>query len=237
MIPQPENPTLLRTDTPEEQLIHYPIISARRNYRPWDDRAAWTANRYQVNSITVAEVRGSVSTKVADYATADEKAVAVAELNAVWLETAKAVRAANKAAKAVFPLSWTRATHAAYLDAYEALTPEHRALVSFARDLRDARHELYEVAKWLQRYGTVKCGSVRGFEDLLGDTCPTFTAITARIAAAGEKAAAEYVARIQSLPVDDAAWARELAGREERETWFRNGPIAWHEPASAEVTW
>lgn len=224
---QPENPTTLRTDTPEEQRVHYPIISARRNYRPWDNRAAWIANRHQVNEITVAEVRDSVSTTVADYATDAEIDAAVTELNAAWACAGKAVRVANRAAEAVFPLRWTRATHAAYLDAYWALTPEDRALVDGARELRDARHEVHNLARVLQRCGTVERRRVR-FVDLIGDTCPTFTAITARIAAAGEQAVAEYVARIQSLPVDDEAWARELAGREEREAWFRNGPVVRH---------
>ena len=224
----------LRTDTPDEQRAHYPLITARRAGRLWDDRAAWTANRHQVNSITVAEVRDAVSNAAADYATGAEIDAAVAELNAVWARAGKAVRVANRAADAVFPLRWTRATHAAYFDAYEALTPEDRALVDGARELRDARHEVHNLARVLQRCGTVERRRVRSV-DLIGDTCPTFTAITARIAAAGERAAAEYVARIQSLPVDDEAWARELAGREEREAWFRNGPIVRHEEEMADA--
>lgn len=234
MISQPENSTTLRTDTPEEQRIHYPIISARRT-APLDDRAAWNANRHQVNSITVAEVRDSVSTTAGDYATGAEIDAAVAELNAVWARAGKDMRVANKAADAVFPLRWTRATHAAYFDAYEALTAEDRALVDGARELRDARHEVHNLAKMLQRCGTVERRRVRSV-DLIGDTCPVFTTIVARIAVAGEQAVAEYVARIQSLPVDDEAWARELGRREEREAWFRNGPVVQHHLADAEVT-
>lgn len=217
----------LRTDTPEEQRVHYPLVSARRS-APWDDRAAWTANRHQVNSITVAEVRDSVSTAAATYATADQIAAAGAELNAAWTRAGRAVRDANKAAQAVFPMRYTRATHAAYCDALWALTDEQRTVVERARDLRDARHELRKAATSLGRFGTVERRDIRGFGALLSDSCPTFTAIVQRIVEAGEKAAAEYVARIQSLPVDDEAWARELASREELEAWFRRGPVVRH---------
>lgn len=236
MIPESKALAALRTDTPDEQRAHYPHVSARRGYRPWDDRAAWTAKRHQVNEITVENVRNSVSITAADYATAAEIAAAVAELNAAWARAGKAVRAANKAAEAVFPQGWTCADPVARFDAYEALTAEDRALVDSARELRDARHELRKVAKRLERLGMVERRKAWRSVDLIGDSCPTFTAIAARIAAAGEKAAAEYVARIQSLPVDDAAWALELASRNEREAWFRNGPIVRREPASKEAT-
>jgi len=227
------NATMLRTDTPEEQRVHYPLVSARRS-APWDDRAAWTANRHQVNGITVAEVRDSVSTAAADYATGEETAAAVAELNAVWARAGRAVRDANKASDAIFPRRWAHADYVARFDAYEALTAEERAVVEQARDLRDARHELRKVATNLKRYGTVERRDVRGFYALVGDSCPTFMAIVQRIVKASEKAAAEYVARIQSLPVDDEAWAKELASREELETWFRRGPVVRHQAKVAQ---
>lgn len=233
MSSKPENSTMLRTDTPEEQRIHYPIISARRT-APLDDRAAWTATRHQVNSITVAEVRDSVSTTAADYATGAKIDAAVAELNAVWARAGKAVRAANKAADAVFPQRRHLAGDVAWYDAYEAFGPEDQAVVDHAGELRDARHEVHNLARVLQRCGTVERRAWRSV-DLIGDTCPTFMAIVARIAAAGERAAAEYVARIQSLPVDDEAWVRELTRREEREAWFRNGPVVQHFLAGVET--
>jgi hypothetical protein len=230
---------MLRTDTPEEQLVHYPHARARAQARardgyradPWPDRAAWTAKRHDVNGITVDNVRSSVSTCAAEYATPRQIQFAIMELDALWKATATDVRAANKAARAVFPLHGTRPRTEADFDAwhaaYDALTPEPQSLLHQARSLAEARRDIHRTAKALRRIHIDN--TTRGSGELAtADNCPTYMTILRRIGAAGDKAAADYIARIQSLPVDDEAWAKELAGREKKEAWFRDGPIVRH---------
>ncbi|HMH76881.1 MAG TPA: hypothetical protein VK547_09675 [Candidatus Udaeobacter sp.] len=226
---------MLRTDTPEEQLIHYPHARARAQARardgyradPWPDRAAWTAKRHDVNGITADNVRNGVSACAAEYATETEIHAAAGELDTAWTAAGKTLRDANKAANAVFPFHGNqKVRYAVWMGAYEALTAEQRALVEYATQLRGARKHVHEQAAALRKDWPLSRWSVPGAGDLVNaDSCPTYMAIVDRIAAAGDKAAADYVTRIQSLPVDDEAWAKELASREKKEAWFRDGPI------------
>lgn len=222
----PDTPAL-RTDTLEQQAVHYPVTTSRRTH-PLPDRAEWAVQHRTAYSQDISDARNAVTRDLHAYGTDTEIETAAAELEALWKATGRQVRAANTAARAIYPYDgkhkppggW-REAH----DAYDALTEQQKQTIEDARNLTDARKHLHELAK------TVREGRYDGFaahraaELVRAGQCAVYLELASRYHAAGEKAAADYAARITGRPTNDAAWAEELRRREGVEAYFRDGPV------------
>jgi len=218
--------TALRTDTPEQQAIHYPETT-RRASNPMPDRAEWTIRHRTPYSSDIDEARNDASTLAVHHASEQEIEAATRELDTLWKTTARQVRDANKQARAVYPfydakrdVPWREVS-----DAYDALSDQHKQTVEDARDLVDARKHLHALAKSLRGGYLDRFAAHRAAGLLDPQSCPVYSRISARYNAARDQAAEDYEARIRSRPIDDEAWAEELRRRESNEAFFRDGPI------------
>lgn len=219
--------TALRTDTPEEQAIHYPVTNSRRGH-PLPTRAEWEITHRTVYSQDVSDVQDMVTTDLHAYGTEDEIQAAAEELETIWKATARQVRAANATARAIYAHFDGKKPPAGYIaicDAYDELTDEQKLTVEAARDLASARKHLHELAGKVRRgYFDVFAASRSAKLQMTGE-CPVYRQLASRYHAAWEKAGEDYEARITTRPIDDEAWAKELRGRERIEAYFRDGPV------------
>lgn len=220
--------TALRTDTPEQQAAHYPETTRRRS-NPMPDRAAWTIRHRTPYSEDVDNARDRVSDAATAHADPQEIEAAIGELDALWKSASTLVRAANKQARAAFPLhsAAPRGTLAvkAWYAAYDALTDEQRAVVEHARSLTDSRKHLHELAAALRRGHLDRFAAHRAADLLTAQNCPVYARISDRHHAARDQAAEQYKVDVAARPIDDEAWAKELLRREKNEAFFRNGPV------------
>jgi hypothetical protein len=170
------------------------------------------------------EVEGAiVSEALVDYATREEVAAWIAHLKAEWRALTVPLQQANQALLAqrqrlgLKPPRTKREAVVEYLEqSQSAIWSELEPFVSAVDALVERRHKLWKTCRDLEEGRLPHFGW--GFDVSLA---PLRNRYEAARAAEIERLERERAAR----PVDDAAWAEELAYRAKIDAYLRNGPF------------
>ncbi len=184
----------------------------------WPNRDEWARDKRTVYAGDVHEVRVDVSRDVAEYATPEQFAAALAELGSYWRALGKDVRAANNAATAASP--WWRKRRddpLGYAIARDELADDVGQVLARAHAAIDHRKDINTLIK------SLAAGRLPGFTltTAPAEAAPVFASIVARYVAAQDAAVAAFIERRQTAAIDDAAWQREL----ERRAAISKGPL------------
>ena len=179
--------------------------------RQWPDRATWANNR---QTLYLDETDGIVvSADASRYGTPEELATAIRELEVAIRHARRLLTQTRRAAGALWRQPGETAT--AYVTRWLAMTEAEQARTAEPID-RGQRRDLREALAALQR-GELPSEWSTGLPRLHGLNLPTLARLLAKREAARD-AAIEAVRRQRAAtPVDDAAWAEELARRADYE--------------------
>ena len=177
----------------------------------WPNREEWAERQRTMYCDMEEWVK--CSTQLADYATPEEIETARQELEEKWRALGRELQAANKV---LGPLCRQPGeTQSAYIARYLAMSDENQTCLAESGSLQ---HERREIRKWLREMAEGYVPMINQF-----DEAPSLLVTTKeRYDAAWETAKEALAAKIAQTPIDDEAWAAELARRAEIDNRTKN---------------
>jgi hypothetical protein len=172
----------------------------------WPTREEWAKRQRTVYGDMLEDL---ISTRLSDYASADEVAAAIAALRKLWCAYGQRMKEAKRNAGDVIDRN------------YYDLNEEERKLIAPIHTCQDRRKTINQVIKFFRE------GQYHYYVNwvLDRDACPPLAMIKERYDAAWTAAELKVRQRVAATPIDDAAWARELEIRRSTDAYF-NDPTA-----------
>jgi hypothetical protein len=178
----------------------------------WPSREEWAERRSTVYQDM--ENPQPASGRLGDYASAEEIALAIAELEEAWRTSGRDMRAAKLRAGAL--AQQPGETRTVYTKRWIAATEAEQELMGADDEFRFKRQFIQRIIKSLRSDGMP---SWYDLSHTRGVAMPTMRTIRQRYEEARLAADEAWHQRVAETPIDDEAWSQELAWHEGIERW------------------